>query len=294
MSIKYGTRRRDIALDWTEPWLFDRKLAVSTGVFYRDIFFNSDLYDERHAGGEVSLRKPLSENSYGKVGYRLDFAKIHNIDDDASDLIRAEEGDYVDSQLFAEWTLDTRDSFTLPRKGHKFSIGTELGVGGDVETYAFEIGGAQYYTGPLDTIFSLEGIFRTIDTYGSGTVPIFKREFLGGARNLRGYDYREAGSTKDEDGEPLGGKTSAYLTAEVSTPLPGKLGDKVRLATFYDVGTVSSSSWNFDDVYSDIGIGVRLFILPGAPIRLDYGYPLKTDEFTGSSGKFNFQMGWNF
>ena len=75
--------------------------------------------------------------------------------------------------------------------------------------------------------------------------------------------------------------------------MPG-LQEKVRLATFYDVGSVSRSAWDFDDIYSDVGIGVRLFILQGAPIRLDYGYPLHTDEFTGSSGKFNFQMGWNF
>ncbi|MFT4546375.1 MAG: outer membrane protein insertion porin family [Verrucomicrobiales bacterium] len=292
MSLKYGTRRRDFSVDFTEPWLFDKKLALSTGVFYRDIFYNSDLYDERHAGGEISLRKPLGEHSFGKLGYRLDFAKIHNIDSDASEAIQSEEGDFVDSQLFLEYTVDTRDSFTLPRTGYKFTTGAEFGVGGDVQTYAFEIGGATYYTGPLDTIFSLEGIFRTID--GSDDIPIFKREFLGGARNLRGYDYREAGSTKDEDGEPLGGQTSAYLAAEVSTPLPGNLGEKVRVATFYDVGTVSASAWDVDDVYSDVGIGVRLFILPGAPIRLDYGYPLKTDEFTGSGGKFNFQMGWNF
>ena len=96
------------------------------------------------------------------------------------------------------------------------------------------------------------------------------------------------------NGEPIGGRTSFYATAEVSTPIPGDLGEKVRVAAFYDIGTVSLTSWNFDDVYSDVGIGLRLFILPGAPIRLDYGYPLKTDEFTGSSGQFNFQMGWNF
>lgn len=294
MSLKYGTRRRDFAMDFTEPWLFDKKLALSTGVFYRDIFYNSDLYDERHAGGEVSLRKPLGEHSFGKVGYRIDFAKIHNIDSDASEAIMSEEGDFTDSMLFLEWTRDTRDSFTQPREGNKISFGAEFsGLGGDVKTYAFELGGATYYTGPLDTIFSLEGIFRTVDSHGGGGVPIFKREFLGGARNLRGYDYREAGP-KDENGEPLGGRTSIYGTAEVSTPIPGSLGEKVRVATFYDIGTVSRSAWDFDDIYSDVGIGLRLFILPGAPIRLDYGYPLKTDEFTGSSGKFNFQMGWNF
>ena len=294
LSLKYGTERRDFALDFTEPWLMDRKLSLSTGVYYRDIYYNSDLYDERHAGGEVSLRKPLSEHSYGKIGYRLDFAKIHDIDDKASDEIKAEEGDYTDSNLFAEYTIDTRDSFTLPRTGHKLTFGADFGVGGDVETYGFELGAAKFWNGPLDTIFSLEGIFRTIDTYGGGTVPIFRREFLGGARNLRGYDYREAGETKDENGEPLGGKTSAYMTAEVSTPIPGDLGEKVRVATFYDIGAVSPSSWDLGEIYHDVGIGLRLFLLPGAPIRLDYGYPLKTDEFTGSSGKFNFQMGWNF
>ncbi|MGI9244492.1 MAG: outer membrane protein assembly factor BamA [Verrucomicrobiales bacterium] len=294
LSLKYGTERRDFAIDFTEPWLFDKKLSLSVGGYYRDIYYNSDYYDERHAGTEISLRKPMGEFSYGKLGYRLDFAKIHNIRSDASEEIKAEEGDYTDSMLFVEYTIDTRDSFTLPREGHKLTFGAEFsGIGGDVETYGFEIGGAQYYNGPLDTIFSVEGIFRTIDSYGNGDVPIFKREFLGGARNLRGYDYRDAGP-KDENGEPLGGRTSAYFTAEVSTPIPGSLGDKVRVATFYDVGTVSTSAWNFDDVWSDVGIGLRLFILPGAPIRLDYGYPLQTDEYTGSSGQFNFQMGWNF
>jgi len=294
LSLKYGTERRDFAIDFTEPWLFDKKLSLSVGGYYRDIYYNSDYYDERHAGTEISLRKPFGEFSYGKLGYRLDFAKIHNIDSDASEEIKEEEGDYTDSMLFVEYTIDTRDSFTLPREGHKLSFGAEFsGIGGDVETYAFEIGGAQYYTGPLDTIFSIEGIFRTIDSYGDQDVPIFKREFLGGARNLRGYDYRDAGP-KDENGEPLGGRTSAYFTAEVSTPIPGSLGDKVRVATFYDVGAVSTSAWDFGDVWSDVGIGLRLFILPGAPIRLDYGYPLQTDEYTGSSGQFNFQMGWNF
>jgi len=292
MSLKYGTRRRDFAFDFTEPWLMDRKLSLTTSLFYRDIFFNSDLYDEQHYGFDVSLRKPLGEHSFGKVGYRLEKVKIHNIDSDASEEIMAEEGDFLDSMIYFRYTLDTRDSFTLPRSGHKITAGIEFsGLGGDVKTYGFELGGAKYYNLPLDTILSFEGVFDVVDSHG-GDVPIFKRNFLGGARNLRGYDYREAGP-KDEDGEPLGGKTSIYGTAEVSVPMPG-LQEKVRLASFYDVGSVSRGAWNIGDVYSDVGVGVRLFILPGAPIRLDYGYPLQTDEFTGSSGKFNFQMGWNF
>jgi outer membrane protein insertion porin family len=40
----------------------------------------------------------------------------------------------------------------------------------------------------------------------------------GGANNLRGFNYRQAGP-KDATGEPLGGKTSIYGTAEVSVPV---------------------------------------------------------------------------
>ena len=149
LSLKYGTERRDFAMDLTEPWLFDKKLALSTGVYYRDIYYNSDLYDERHAGGEVSLRKPLGEHSFGKIGYRLDFAKIHGIDSDASEEIMDEEGDFTDSMVFIEGTIDTRDSFTQPREGYKLSAGAEFsGLGGDVKTYAFEVGGGDLLQWP--------------------------------------------------------------------------------------------------------------------------------------------------
>lgn len=137
-------------------------------------------------------------------------------------------------------------------------------------------------------------MFRTTDAHGDGGVPIFKREFLGGAKNLRGFDYREVGP-KDSSGEPIGGLSSLYVTTEVSTPLPGQLGDRVRLAGFVDAGTVSGSSWDLDDIYSDVGLGVRVFLKKGAPpLRIDYAFPLKTDRFGDSGGKLSVQMGFKF
>lgn len=44
----------------------------------------------------------------------------------------------------------------------------------------------------------------------------------------------------------------------------------------------------------DIGFGVRLD-LPIGPIRLDYGYPLLSDDFNKRvSGKFSFNVGYQF
>ena len=70
--------------------------------------------------------------------------------------------------------------------------------------------------------------------------------------------------------------------------------DKVRGAVFYDVGSVGA---NFDyfggGTNSDVGIGVRLD-LPIGPVRLDYGIPITSDQYNDSSGKFQFNIGYQF
>ena len=42
-----------------------------------------------------------------------------------------------------------------------------------------------------------------------------------------------------------------------------------------------------------MGLGVRLD-LPIGPVRIDYGIPLSSDRFNDSSGKFNFNIGYQF
>jgi outer membrane protein insertion porin family len=47
------------------------------------------------------------------------------------------------------------------------------------------------------------------------------------------------------------------------------------------------------EVYSNVGIGVRMF-LPIGPIRVDLGLPLVKDDFVGDSPRFQFNMGYRF
>jgi len=71
--------------------------------------------------------------------------------------------------------------------------------------------------------------------------------------------------------------------------------DKVRGAVFYDTGFVNASAYDFsfNDINSDVGIGLRVD-LPIGPVRIDYGIPLQSDKFNKSSGKFNFNIGYQF
>ncbi len=292
-NIRAGNLRRDMSVTWTEPWFLGRPLALSVDLFYRNMFFISNMFDQTEAGATVSLRKQTGEHSYIEGGLTLQQVEIDNIDPAATAIIRREAGSYAQSKIFLSWVHDTRDNVFITRRGHKFEAGA-MASAMDVEAYGVNFGGQQFFSLWGDTILSFEGMFRAVE---GSNIPIFERLFLGGANNLRGFDYREAGP-KDTAGEPLGGKTSIYGTAEYTVPVNilGAPADKApRVAFFGDIGTISGASGSFvgnGEIYSDVGIGLRLF-LPVGPIRVDYAVPVTNDQFSGS-GRFQFNMGYKF
>jgi outer membrane protein insertion porin family len=292
LGLKYGTERRDFQMSFTEPWFLGQKLAFTTELFYRDLFYLSDVFDQSNVGGSLNFRKPLGEHSYAELTYTLQQIGV-DVAEEASEIIQQEDGDYLQSKIDLSWVHDTRDSVFLTRKGHKVEIGALVSgsfLGGDADVWGINLQATQFFNLPFDTILSIEGAFRTVDTLGSGDrVPIFERLFLGGANNLRGFDFREVGP-KDETGEPVGGLSSAHAAVEYTFPIV----EKVRGAVFYDIGMVSDSSFDWGgDINSNFGVGLRLF-LPIGPIRVDFGVPVQSDEFNDSSGQFHFNVGYKF
>jgi outer membrane protein insertion porin family len=289
-NARLGTLRRDFNVTWTEPWFRGQPLALTVDLFYRNLFFLSDQFDQTNAGASVGLRKRIGEHGYWEATYTAQQVEIDNISPTATPLIAQEAGSYFQSKIDARWVHDTRDNIFITRAGHKVEAGVLLsGLGGDAEVWGVNFAGQQYFTFPGDTILSFEGAFATVDNWGGNRVPIFERLFLGGANNLRGFNFRQAGP-KDITGEPLGGLTSLYGTAEVSVPII----EKVRVSAFYDIGAVGASTFDLNgDVFADYGIGLRLF-LPIGPIRIDYAIPQMGDQFTGDSGRFQFNMGYKF
>jgi outer membrane protein insertion porin family len=289
-NARVGVLRRDFNVTWTEPWFRGQPLALTVDLFYRNLFYLSNFFDQTNAGASVGLRKRIGEHAYWEGTYTLQQVEISNIDSAASNLIRQEGGTYIQSKIDGRWVHDTRDNIFVTRAGHKVEAGGLVsGLGGDAQIWGLNFAGQQYFNLPGDTILSFEGAFSTVDNWGGNRVPIFERLFLGGANNLRGFNYRQVGP-KDINGEPIGGLSSAYGTAEVSVPVI----EKVRVSAFYDIGTVGASSFDVGgNVYTDVGIGLRLF-LPIGPIRIDYAIPQQGDQFTGDSGRFQFNMGYKF
>lgn len=287
MNLRIGTERKDFTIGLEEPWFLDRQLRLGGDLFFRDLAFLSDDFQQQNAGGSLRLRKPVGNFHYIQLQYILQQVKIHEISGRASPEIRAEEGDYLQNKLELEWVTDTRDAVLTTRRGGLYRAGVNGSFGGDVEAWGIEASAVHFWSLPFDWIFSLQGRIAAVD---GNDVPIFERLFLGGANTLRGFDFRDVGP-KDINGEPIGGQTSAFGSAEITFPLIAN----VRGAAFYDVGLVNEDSFDFGtgDYNSNVGLGLRLF-LPFGPLNIDYGVPIESDEFNDSSGKFQFNVGYRF
>ena len=293
MRVQYGTKRKDFIIALTEPYFLDREISLGGEVFYREASFTSSVYDEKRYGFDLTARKRFGQFVSGRVGYRLENIGIFNVDDDASQTIKNEEGDRLKSEVSAGVRYDTRDSVFLTRRGEVIDLSGFLAggfLGGDTDIYGFDLEASKYIHLPWDTILTFAGEIAGVANWSSGTeVPIYDRLYLGGANNLRGFKFRDVGP-KDENGEPIGGNSMWRATVEYTFPIV----DKVRGAIFYDVGAVAADSWNYGaSINSDVGFGVRLD-LPIGPVRLDYGIPIQADKYNDSSGKFQFNIGYQF
>jgi outer membrane protein insertion porin family len=332
LRVAIGTERQDYVLTFIEPWFLGRKLTLNTELYYRDLQYVSlnDLYQERIAGVRVGLTKALgSDFLIGGVNYTYENVSLDlnsgyapdqygvplpgggtvDIPGNISREIYESAGDYRISRFGTFLSYDTRGGGFLPNKGQRTELRGDVSssaLGGNVDTYRLEARTSWYFPGfAKGHVLELGGRIGVIDYYGeSDSVPLFQRLFLGGLDTLRGFKFRDVGP-KDRFGEPLGGGTYWFATAEYSIPVI----ERVRLALFYDAGMVYPEAYSFTPqrtyqslnnpprwfttgTYNDNwGIGIRLN-LPIGPLRLDYGIPIKSDRENDSSGRFQFSAGY--
>jgi outer membrane protein insertion porin family len=291
--IEYGNLRKDITVSLTEPYFLDRRLSLGGQVFYSEADYLSAIYAQRDYGFSIDTRKAIGTFTSVSLQYKLEATQLFNVSSTASSALLLEAGSETKSQITPSIVFDTRDNPFLSRRGTRVAFIPYIAggfLGGNTQIYGFNLEAAQFFHLWKDTILQFQGAVATVDTWGGGgLVHIYDRLFLGGANDLRGFNFRDV-SPRDITGEPLGGQSLARFTVEYTVPII----EKARAAVFYDTGFVNAPSWDFNTnhIVSDVGIGLRLD-LPIGPIRIDYGIPIQRDVNSGS-GKFNFNVGYQF
>lgn len=327
LRIQLGTERQDYEVEFVEPWFLGRKLRLDVDLYRHDLDFLSlnNLYDEIETGGRVGLSRALgSDFLIGGVGYTLeDVGILFNgnttrntgpggipIPNPPVNIPRAllQDGGYaVVSKVDTSLSIDTRNSVTLPDKGQRTELSAMLAgpFPGTRDYYKLELKTDWFFKGLFPGhVLELVGETGVADSYG-GTpdVPFYDRYYLGGLYSLRGFRYhsvspREMPPAWHEPGfssEPIGGDTYWFGSAEYSVPViqsPKENGVGLRFAVFYDIGDVALDPYSYNmDFLDNWGVGLRLN-LPIGPLRLDYGIPIRTDRYNGSSGQFQFGVGF--
>jgi outer membrane protein insertion porin family len=300
LRLSIGTINSGYDLSFTEPWFLGTPVSFGFDGYRRERERESDIgygYDEKITGGDLRLGKEITEYVRADFTYRYDILEISNVNIDATNDLKREEGKNKISSVELGFTFDSRDNKFDTSKGNVFSTSMQYAGGelGGTKDFWKAYTRASHYL-PLFKGSVLE--FRTRlgladATEDSQFVPIYERFFAGGAYSIRGYHERKIGPIDPVTDDPLGGEAMLIGNVEYTYPIF----DFLKLAAFYDTGNVWGRKEDLGegDLFSSVGFGLRLKT-PIGPIMLDYGIPLDTEpgEEEKGSGRFHFSMSHGF
>lgn len=332
-QIQVGTERQDYVLSLTEPWFLDQKLSLGTELYHRRMNYQSigNLYDEVRTGMRVTLSKALPRpvvldsifgpgDLIGGVYYGIENAGIlldnglhgpivvnsptppylpQQVPANAPTALLNEDGYSLLTKVGASLAYDTRNDTRLPNGGQRTEFTAELTskyLGGERDFYKLELQSAWYFPGlAKGHVLEIGGRSGVVEGLEGDTVPFYERYYLGGLYSLRGFRYRAISPREVGFVEPVGGSSYWFGSAEYSIPvIESEGGAGLRLAAFYDIGSVGVFPYSFNaSEYSDNwGVGFRLNIPQLGPLRIDYGVPIHHDSFSAGKGKIQFGVGW--
>ncbi len=276
-------------LGLSEPYFNDTKWTVGGDIFKtKNTSLSSFTYERK--GFNLRAGHPIFEYTRLFVTYKLEETFLKGISDPT---VERELENGVASSIRLALIRDKRNNSFEPSAGHYLSFATEYtGVGGDKKWWRNEADG-RYYRRLKDFVFRHRLYVGGLSRINNMGIPRTERFYLGGARNLRGYDYEAIGplSIFDDQGRKqefnAGSLFSLFTQIEVEHPLAQEAG--LKWVLFTDIGDANTLN-NFK-VYADYGFGLRWFS-PIGVMRFEYGIPLVKERSSG--GQFHFDLGQLF
>ena len=329
-------------LSYTDPYATMNGVSITGSLTYQNYsqFFSagSDL-DTTTASASTELSYPISEYQSLILGATLQQADLITTQysneqsrqwvqangkpyqREVPNPITGEPQIYYGSkfnslELLAGWLYDSRNRVLFPDRGmrHRLSLSATI-PGSDVEYATARYQYTQYLPVPGLRWFGvrLNADVGISEAFGdTSAVPPYKHYYGGGPDSVRGFKEYRLGP-KDRFGNAYGGNLLITGQAELILPLPQRFRQNARLAAFFDVGNVFSTSdlvfydrmgdplsYDFDTskLKRSVGIGAE-WLAPLGLLRFSFAAPLnadpETDRFWGDEvERFQFSLGGAF
>lgn len=224
-NISYSSYSKSAEIGFTEPYLFDRSIAVSGDVFRRDLnsfnFFNNQrntTYEQATTGFQLRVGVPVNEFIYFQARYglsqddiSLDRTTFFTDPDGAGPLPESCDpilagrflcdaiGNRLTSALGYTLLYDDRDNRIRPTRGQSAGISQDFaGLGGSVKYIKTRINADKYWKpfGNFVLGLSIEGGYihplENRGIPGVDDVRLTDRFYLGEPQ-MRGFDIRGVG-----------------------------------------------------------------------------------------------------
>ncbi|MCJ2163991.1 MULTISPECIES: outer membrane protein assembly factor BamA [unclassified Pseudodesulfovibrio] len=290
---------------FTNPHINDTDLGFGVNIFKKELEYNQ--YDLDSTGINTNFFYPIGEYTKLKWNYGLESYEIKNVDSNASQKVKTDEGSHLSSTVSGIVTRDTRDDFTSTTEGTKTNLTVTFGGGplGGTDDFIKYTGTFEWWTPVLEQVVfhSKFWVGYLHENYGGGDIPAAQRFELGGVGTVRGYSNYDITPTESSTStSTLGGDKAFYTNIELKRPLSKELG--IVALTFFDAG----NSWKEGEMffesatrygtkpsfglYKSVGAGLNWYS-PVGPVGFVYAYALD-DLDGGSRHKVELMMGQQF
>ena len=238
-QISWSTYAKSAELGFTEPYLFDRPIALGGKIFRRDYnsfnYLGNDrntTYSQVSTGFQIFSGVPLTEYwtlsgnyTLSQTDVTLDRSRFYNADGQCDPVLAGRYlcdsvGNRLSSMIGLQIGYNSLNSNLRPSRGERLSVGVDFaGLGGDVRFIRGNARAAKYWNVGSGFIFSLSaegGVIHSLESNrgpGVDEVRITDRFFLG-QQQFRGFDIRGVGPRVKRfqySGDPAAG-TQALIT----------------------------------------------------------------------------------
>ena len=308
VTAQYGKRIKNYVFGFSEPYVFDLPLTVGFNVYDRFLIYPY-LYERKGRGADLILGARIRGYLRGNLTYSYEKVDIKPTTDTGYSPYYSMGyssyypgyypgygyGKYAVSAIIPTIYRSTIDSPLTPTRGTMILASLKYAggpLGGEVDFIKPKLEFTFWRPTLGNQVFGFHLMYQFIKRTGGTDVPFWERFYLGGERDIRGYDIYSIGP-RTEEGQLMGGMKALIFNAEYQFQIGGPL----NVILFYDVGNsyLEEQKVNFRDMYSSAGIEARVFV-PAlrVPFRLILAYNNRLIYPGDTNLNFRFAIGTTF